>query len=211
MNADGHAVHLRLNDVLNFFAAEVFADGCIEGAQFGQSIFILRAVALVAVRQFVFRRRIAGLHLVKRQHRQQMFEAGKFFAGRATDALRGRFRRDEVGEILFQLLQFGEKLVVFAVGDELPALDIIGMVVPVDFDGELRVAFLGFGGRHAEIVPCNRAEGKTFLTGHRCATLKPCAALWQNRLNWRTRKFSGRRRGPNPTRTCSGASCFSSY
>ena len=74
-----------------------------------------------------------------------MLDAGEFFAGRAADALRGRFGRDEVGKLFLQLLQFLEKLVVFAVGDELPAFDVIGVVVPADFVGELGVAFFGFG------------------------------------------------------------------
>jgi hypothetical protein len=71
-----------------------------------------------------------------------MFDAGELFAGRAADALRGRFRRDEVGKILLQRLKLLEKLVVFVVGDELPALDVIGAVVPADFVGESGVAFL---------------------------------------------------------------------
>ena len=58
----------------------------------------------------------------------------------------------EVGEILLQFLQFLEKPVVFAVGDELPAFDVIGVVVPADFVGESGVAFLGFGVRHAEMI-----------------------------------------------------------
>ncbi len=89
-----------------------------------------------------------------------MFDAGKFFAGRAADALRGRFGRDEVGKFFLQILKFLEKLVVFAVGDELPAFDVIGVVVPADFGGELRVAFFGFGVRHAEILPQSR-DGRT--------------------------------------------------
>ena len=104
-----------------------------------------------------------GLDLVEREHRHQMFDAGKFFAGRAADALGGRFGRDEVGKLFFQFLQFLEKLVVFAVGDELPAFDVIGVVVPADFGGELGVAVFGFAERHAGIVPCNWKEGKTFL------------------------------------------------
>ena len=56
VNADGHAVHFRLDDVLNFVAPKLFADGRVERAQFRQSIFILRAVALVAIRFFGERR-----------------------------------------------------------------------------------------------------------------------------------------------------------
>jgi len=82
-----------------------------------------------------------------------MLDTRKFFAGRAADALRRRFRRDEVGKLLLQFLQFLEEQIVFAVGDELPAFDVIGAVVPADFTGELGVAFLGCGVRHTRIVP----------------------------------------------------------
>ena len=152
MDADGHAVHLRFHDVFDAVAAELFADGRIERAQFGEGVFILRAVAFVAVWFLVFRRMIGGLDLVEREHRHEMFDAGEFFAGRAADALRGRFRRDQFGKFLLQLLQFAEKLVVFAVGDELPAFDVIGVVVPADFGGELGVTFFGFGVCHAENI-----------------------------------------------------------
>ena len=93
-----------------------------------------------------------------------MFDAGKFFAGCATDALCGRFGRDEAGEIFLQLLQLVEKLVVFAVSNELPAFDVISLVVSADFACELGVTFFGFGLCHAGIVPCICTEGKTFLT-----------------------------------------------
>jgi hypothetical protein len=42
--------------------------------------------------------------------------------------------------LFLQFLQFLEKLVVFAVGDELPAFDVIGVVVPADFVGESGMA-----------------------------------------------------------------------
>src|SRR5665213_1541606 len=80
-----------------------------------------------------------------------MFDADEFFTGRTTDALRGRFRRDEIGKVLLQFLKLLEKLVVFAVGDELPAFDVIGVVVPADFVGKFGVVFFGFGVRHAEM------------------------------------------------------------
>ena len=80
-----------------------------------------------------------------------VFDAGKFLAGRAADALGGRFGRDEIGKLLFQILQLFEKLVVFAVGDELPAFDVISMVVPADFVGQLGMAVPGFGVRHRKM------------------------------------------------------------
>jgi len=82
-----------------------------------------------------------------------MFDAGKFFARCAADTLRGRFRRDEFGKLLFKFLKFLEKLVVFAIGDDLPAFDVISMVVPADFIGKLCVAFFGCGVRNTWIVP----------------------------------------------------------
>jgi hypothetical protein len=51
-----------------------------------------------------------------------------------------------------------EKLVVFAVGDDLPALDIISVIVPADFGGEFGVAFFGF-------VGSNRYSAAMKLTG----------------------------------------------
>ena len=95
----------------------------------------------------------ARFDFVERLHRHEMFDAGEFLARRAADSLRGRFRRDEIGELFFQFLKFLEKLVIFPVGDDLPAFDVIGAVVPADFTGELRVAVLGCGLRHAPIVP----------------------------------------------------------
>ena len=106
---------------------------------------------------------IAGLDLVEREHRHEMFDAGEFFAGRAADALRGRFGRDEFGKLFLQFLQLLEKLVVFAVGDELPAFDVIGVVVPADFVGELGVAFFGFGVRHAEIFTATGRKDSSIM------------------------------------------------
>ena len=73
-------------------------------------------------------------------------------AGRAANALSGRIRRDQLREILFQLLQLAKKLVVFVVGDELPAFDVIRVVMPSDFVGEFDMAFAGLDLRHAEHI-----------------------------------------------------------
>ena len=106
---------------------------------------------------------IAGLDLVEREHRHKMFDADKFFTGRAADALGGRFGRDEAGKIFLQVLQLLEKPVVFGIGDELPAFDVIGVVVAADFPDELRVAFFGFGLRHTGIVQRRGDERTVFL------------------------------------------------
>ena len=45
--------------------------------------------------------------------------------------------------------EFAEKLVVFAVGDQLPAFDVIGVVVPADLIGQFGVACFGLGESHA--------------------------------------------------------------
>ena len=66
----------------------------------------------------------------------------------SADTLGGRFRSDQFGKVLFQFLEFSEKLVVFAVGDELPAFDVIGVIVPVDLIGEFGVAGFGLGESH---------------------------------------------------------------
>ncbi len=149
-----------LDDVLNLVAAKVFTDGRVEGAEFGERVFVLRAVALVAVRFPVFRRMISSLDLVERKHRHEMFDAGKLFAGRAADALRGRFRPDEAGENFLKFLKLLEQLVVFAVGDELPAFDVVGVVVPADLTGKLRVAFLGGSVCHGEKFNSTRIKRK---------------------------------------------------
>ena len=117
-----------------------------------------------------------------------MFDAGKFFAGRAADALRGRFGRDEIGKFFFQLLQLAEKLVVFAVGDKLPAFDVIGVVVPADFGGEFGVAFFGFGVCHAEMINARRAERQFLMNVTRLF-------LAQKTVRWTRRIFAGERRG----------------
>ena len=177
MDADGDAVHLRLDDVFHVVAAEMLANGRVQGAQFREGVFILRAIAFVAVGFLVLGRMIAGLDLVEREHRHEMFDAGKFFAGRAADTLRGRFGRDEIGKYFLQFLQFLEKLVVFAVGDELPAFDVIGVVVPADFVGELGVADFGFAERHRGNFATRprlkdsffvRLSGSRFRPGDRC-------------------------------------------
>ena len=142
----------------------MLANRGVERAKLGERIFILRTIAFLAIRFLRARRMVTGFNLVERKHRHQMFDAGKFFARRPADALRGRFGRGEFREILFQLLQFAEKLVVFAVGDELPAFDVIGVVVPADFTGELREAFFGFGVRHREIFIGGRTERQFYLS-----------------------------------------------
>ena len=127
----------------------MFTDGRIEGAQFGQRVFILQAIAFLAIRFLGAGRLVAGLNFVEREHRHEMFHALEFFTRRATDALRGRFRRDEVGKILFQLLNFREQRVVFAIADLLPTDDVISVVMPADLGGEFGVSFLGSSVCHA--------------------------------------------------------------
>ena len=105
-----------------------------------------------------------------------MFDARKFFARRTADALRGRFRRDEIGEILLQLLQLGKKLVVFAVGNNLPAFDVIRVVVPADFGGEFGMAFLGVGVCHAESFNAKSPRSKV-AKGRKSLSLRASAAL----------------------------------
>ena len=113
-----------------------------------------------------------------------MLDAGEFFAGRAADALGGGFRGDEIGKILFQVLEFLKELVVFAVGDDLAAFDVISVVVAMDFVREAGVEFFGFSVRHAGIVPGRAKEGKTFLASrfydrlHACATISPRLLGW---------------------------------
>ena len=88
MDADGHAIHLRLQDILDFVAGEVFANRRVKSAKLVQRGFILCAVAFVAVGFLGAGRMFGGFNLVERQHRHQMFDSGKLRAGRAADALR---------------------------------------------------------------------------------------------------------------------------
>ena len=50
-------------------------------------VFVLEAVALVAVGFFVFGRMFGGLDLFQREHRLEMLDPGEAFGGRAADAL----------------------------------------------------------------------------------------------------------------------------
>ena len=104
MHADGHAVHLGLDDVLDLFAAQMLADRLVERAEFGQRVFVPGAIAFLAVGLLGAGRMVSRRHLVQRQHRHQMADPGEFLAGRAADPLRGRFRRYEVGKLPLQLL-----------------------------------------------------------------------------------------------------------
>ncbi len=122
------------------------------------------SVAFIAVGFLGTRGLLGCRHLVERKHGHQMLEAGEFFARRAADALDGRFGHNEAGKLLFQLLQLAEKLDVFVVGDELPAFDVIGVVVPLDFSGQLGMAFFGFRFSvcHGGIMGTERRKGNYF-------------------------------------------------
>ena len=52
--------------------------------------------------------------------------------------------------------------VVIAVGDFRLGLDVIGVVVPVNFFNKLRVAFSGLGLRHEKNVSASLAKEKPF-------------------------------------------------
>jgi hypothetical protein len=74
-------------------------------------------------------------------------------------------------------LQFGKKLVVFAVGDELATYDVISVVVPADFSGEFGVAFLGGDVGHVESLATTALIGTFFINtrfqpGGKCARRK---------------------------------------
>ena len=66
MEADGHAVHLGFHHILHVIPAGMFADGGIERAQFGQGLFILRAITFFAVGLLGAGGMIAGGNLVQR-------------------------------------------------------------------------------------------------------------------------------------------------
>jgi len=48
------------------------------------------------------------------------------------------------------------------IGDELTALDVIGVVVPADFGGQFGVALFGGGVRHAEMMSADAAKENPF-------------------------------------------------
>jgi len=152
MEAEGDAIDLGFDDVFDAVATEVLADGGIEGAEFGEGILILGAVALFAVGFLDVGGVVAGGDLVEGEHGNEVTDAGETFAGCAADALRGGFGREEVGKFFFELLEFLEELVVFTVGDELAADDVIGVVVAADVLREFGVAFLGGGVCHAGVM-----------------------------------------------------------
>ena len=85
-----------------------------------------------------------------------------FSLGCAAETRRGLFGRDEFGKLFFEFLQLLEEI-IFPVGDDLPALNVISAVVPADFVGKLRMALLGGGVRHAGIVSMNRPAKTDFL------------------------------------------------
>ena len=61
--------------------------------------------------------------------------------GKTTaNTLARRILCDEVGKLLLQREQLGVEQIVFAVADSGARFDVIGVVVPTDFDGELGVA-----------------------------------------------------------------------
>ena len=76
-------------------------------------------------------------------------DALEFLQGAAADALRGRVGRNQVGELAFQRLQFGNETVILAVGNFLPGLDKVQMVVVADLIAQLGNASRGFGAVHA--------------------------------------------------------------
>ena len=105
-----------------------------------------------------------------------MFDAGKLFARRTADALRGRFGRDEIGKVFLQFLKLLEQSVIFAVGNLRLAFDIISVVMPADFGGESGVARFGGGVCHAGIFNAkkqrSKAAKKEFSLLHAVAALR---------------------------------------
>jgi len=123
-----------------------------------------------------------------------VFDAGELFAGRAANALRGGFRRDQSGEILLQLLKLTEKLVVFAVGDELASFDVIGVIVLADLPDQFGVAGFGPGDSHATRITRIFADGnKSGVTEFRITDeTKPVAG---SATEWRENAAHGANRG----------------
>src|SRR5438093_13224814 len=67
-----------------------------------------------------------------------MADGRERFRGRASDALRRRLRRDELGVGLLELGELAVETVVFGVGDLGPVEDVIQVVVPVELLAEGR-------------------------------------------------------------------------
>ena len=140
----------------------MLANRSIKRAQFGQCIFVLGAIAFIAVGFLGTGRVLSRCHFVERQHRHEMFDAGELLARRATDALGRRFGGGQLRKRVFQLLQLAKKLVVFVVGDELLAGNIIGMVMPVDLGDQFGVALLGVSVCHPDMMRPARRKGNHF-------------------------------------------------
>ena len=157
MEADGYSIHFRFNDVLDFFAAQMFPDGGVKSTEFGQGIFILRLITLFPVRFLLFGRLFGRLDFIQREHGPEMFNANKFFAGSTANTLGGGFRGNQGGKIFFQHLQLQENPVILPVGDLLAALNIVVKIMPADFPGELQMTISGLLVCHGELLP---ASGK---------------------------------------------------
>ena len=143
MDADGHAVHLRFQDVLDAVAAELLAEGRVERAELGQRVFVLGAIAFVAVGFSALVGCPAASTLSSESIGTRCLTRANFSLGAPPTRWVGDSGVTNSGKFLFQILQFLEKNVVIPVADGRAALDIVGMIVPPDFIGQFGVT--GFG------------------------------------------------------------------
>ena len=67
-----------------------------------------------------------------------------------SDSLRGRIRRDEIGKLRLEVLQFAVKFIVFEVADCRFAFDEIRIIVLSNLRREFRVARFGFRAGHSK-------------------------------------------------------------
>src|SRR6185436_11844681 len=90
------------------------------------------------------------------EHRLQMIDLGKAFGGTATDALRRRVGREELGMRGFERLELVHQLVEIGVADLGRCLYVVQLFVPANFLSELVDSLRGI---HAE-TPLRRRSGR---------------------------------------------------
>ena len=132
-HADGHAVHLRLNDALHLLATEAFLHAGKEGGE-----LLLR------------------VGVVEAHHPHRVRDLRETFQRRSTHALRRRIRREQIGKLRLDLLEFTQQPVEVLVRDHRPGLDVVEAVVAVQFGTEKGGAAGGFGVGHGEGVKRSR-------------------------------------------------------
>ena len=124
---DGDAVDLRVDDVFVRFAAQPSSHAVVELAQ------LLLVVGVV-----------------DREHGQGVLDLRELGQRGSPDALGRRIGRDQVRVLLLEFLEFGEELVIVAVGDDRLGEHVVGVIVAGDLFTQGFDSFAGVGCVHCE-------------------------------------------------------------